>query len=233
MPEITEKKKEDIKEKIPSIAPKLIDSIRTPLKESIDEFYKIDWTVFGDVFLFKLLMTLSLMMYFGNFGLFLKTVHNVPPKNLGYIISFQGVTGSLCTYFIGYFNMLYKNDNDFTLRNFHVFLIFTLTLIGLAVVSNLFTFIVLLMPLAITSSIARIITLEMITGRSKSDNRGAVIGASNSVKSFSGVFTPLIAGVINQYLGSMYVFLMAATFTGIGTVVSYRLRLRSLAAKDK
>lgn len=174
-----------------------------------------------------------MMMYFTNFGLFLRTVHSVSPKNLGYIIFFQGSTASLCTYFISYINKLYKNDTDFTLRNLHVFIIITFTIVCLALVSNLTVFVVLLTPLAICSSIGRLLTLEMITTRCKSDNRGTVIGASNSVKSFSGVFTPLIAGVINQYFGVVYVFLMAATFTGVGIVVSYKLRLKSLADKDK
>lgn len=230
-----EKKKENKKpaKAISDIAPKLIDSLIGTLMESINEFYKIDWPVYGDIFVFKLLMTLSMGMYFTNFGLFLKTVHTVSPKYLGYIISFQGFTGSLCTYFIGYVNKLYKNDKDYTERYYHIFIAVATSLFSLALAPNVYIYTALLLPLAIASSVGRIVSLEMIMKRTSGNHRGTVIGASNSVRSLSGVVIPLVAGVINQYIGVVYTFYCAASFGAIGVVVSRRIRLKSLEAKDK
>lgn len=233
LPDITKEKKKKPAKAISAIAPKLIDSLRGPIKESIDEFYKIDWPVYGDIFIFKLLMTLSMGMYFTNFGLFLKTIHTVSPKNLGYIISLQGVTGSICTYFIGHVNKLYKSDKDYSERNYHVFIIVATSLFSIALAPNVYIYTALLIPLAIASSVGRIVTLEMVTSRTSGDHRGTVIGASNSVRSLSGVVIPLVSGVINQYTGVVYTFYCAASFAAIGVFVSRRIRLTSLEAKDK
>lgn len=233
LPDITKEKKKKPAKAISAIAPKLIDSLRGPIKESIDEFYKIDWPVYGDIFIFKLLMTLSMGMYFTNFGLFLKTIHTVSPKNLGYIISLQGVTGSICTYFIGHVNQLYKSDKDYSERNYHVFIIVATSLFSIALAPNVYIYTALLIPLAIASSVGRIVTLEMVTSRTSGDHRGTVIGASNSVRSLSGVVIPLVSGVINQYTGVVYTFYCAASFAAIGVFVSRRIRLTSLEAKDK
>lgn len=172
-------------------------------------------------------------MYFTNFGLFLKTIHTVSPKNLGYIISLQGVTGSLCTYFIGHINKLYQNDKDYSERNYHVFIIVATTLFFLALAPNVYIYTALLMPLAIASSVGRIVSLEMVTSRTTDDHRGTVIGASNSIRSLSGVVIPLVAGIVNQYFGVVYAFYCAASFAAVGVAVSRRIRLTSLEAKDK
>lgn len=178
-------------------------------------------------------MTLAMGMYFTNFGLFLKTVHDVSPKYLGYIISLQGVTGSLCTYFIGHINKIYKNDKDYSARNYHIFITVATTLFSLAIAPNVYIYTGLLIPLAIASSVGRIVTLEMVTNRTDGDHRGTVIGASNSIRSLSGVVLPLVAGVLNQYFGVVYTFYCAAIFAGVGVVISRRIRLASLEAKDK
>lgn len=235
LPDITKEKKEDKKKAkvITAILPKLINSLKRPIKDSFNEFYKVDWPVYGDIFLFKLLITLSMGMYFTNFGLFLKTIHTVSPKNLGYIISLQGVTGSICTYFIGHVNKLYQSDKDYTERNYHIFVIVATSLFSIALAPNVYIFTALLIPLAIASSVGRIVSLEMVMSRTNGDHRGTVIGASNSVRSLSGIVIPLVAGVINQYTGVVYTFYCAASFAAIGVVVSRRIRLRSLEAKEK
>lgn len=233
LPEIKEDMEKKKVKEINAIAPKLIDSLKGPLKESFDELYKIDWPVYGDIFLYKLFITLSMGTYFTNFALFLKTVHEVSPKNLGYIISLQGVSGSLCTYFIGHINKLYKNDKDYTERNYHVFLIVATTIFSLACAPNIFIYTSLLVPLAMASSVGRIVSLEMVTSRSNGDHRGTVIGALNSVRSASGVVIPLVAGIINQYMGVVSTFYCAASFAAIGVIVSQRKRLTSQEFKDK
>lgn len=162
-------------------------------------------------------------LYFTSFALFLKTGHRVSPINLGYIISFQGIIGSLCSYLMGYITKLYKNDTDFSQRMFHIFCTLTVTLVGMATVPTVSLYVALLVPFAIGGSVGGVVTLEILTSRSNSTNRGTVVGASSSVKSLSGVFTPLLTGFVGQYLGIVYVLYLAAFIALTGLILCYKI----------
>ncbi|XP_063824031.1 major facilitator superfamily domain-containing protein 9-like [Ostrinia nubilalis] len=227
------KEKQGTKKNQVAVAPKLIDSVRNSFKESIDEFYKVDWTVYGDVFLFKLIITLCLGMYFTNYAIFLKTKHDMSPTSLGYIIAFQGGVGSFCSYFIGYINQFYKNDKDATLRTYHIFIAITVSLIGMGLSPNIYLYLLFIIPLAVSGSVGRVSGLEMIMNKGNAEHRGSVIGATSSMRSLSGVVTPLLGGVISEYVGVTYVIFVAALFGATGIVVSYKIMKRSIEAKSK
>lgn len=211
---------------------KLLDSITKTAKESIDEFRKIDWSIFWDLFLFKLLITCCVGLYFSSFSLFLKIYHEVSPKELGYLIAFQGGMGSLCTYFIGHITKLYKHDEDFSQRMLHISLVLSFTLLGLSMISSIVIFVLLLIPFALCGSIGRVTTLEMIASRSKNTNRGTIIGASNSMKSLSGVITPLLGGFIGEYLGIAYNFYLAS-FVATAGAVAIKYHRTYVTSKNK
>ncbi|XP_031768600.2 major facilitator superfamily domain-containing protein 9-like isoform X2 [Galleria mellonella] len=217
----TNKEKEENKKDNRKVAPCILKSVINSVKESVEEFYKVDWSIYWDVFLFKLLITLCMGTYFGSYGIFLKKIHAASPKYLGYIIAFQGGIGALCTYFIGHINQLYKNDKDFSKRLYHIFTVLTLGLLGMALAPNLLCYVVFTIPLALSGAMGRIIGLEMIMNKGESDRRGALIGATSSVRSLSGVVTPMFVGIIGEYLGIQYVLYFAALFAVMGILTSY------------
>lgn len=217
----------------PAIAPTLLDSIINSLQQSVQELFKIEWSVYWDVFLIKLLVTLAMGLYFSSFSMFLKTEHQVQPKNFGYIVSVQGIIGSLSTYFIGYINVIYSDQKNFSKRIFDVFVVLTLSFIGMAIAPNVPTFTAILIPFAMTTAVCRVLTMEIITNRCSSKNRGTVIGASTSVKSLSGVITPLFSGIINQYLGLAYSFYAAALISLLGIVASFKISSNAVKEKIK
>ncbi|KAJ0178932.1 hypothetical protein K1T71_005707 [Dendrolimus kikuchii] len=225
------KKKEDRANS--AIASNLMGSIIKSLKQSIGELYKIDWTTYWDVFLVKLIVTLAMGLYFSSFALFLKTEHQVQPKNLGYIVSIQGVFGSLSTYFIGYINAIYSDPANFSRRIFDVFFVLTLSFTCMAAAPNVASFAIILVPFAMSTAISRVLTMEIITTRCKSSNRGTVIGASTSVKSLSGIITPLISGIIIQYLGLIYAFYTAALISSLGIIASFKIESTDVKEKSK
>ncbi|CAB3239104.1 unnamed protein product [Arctia plantaginis] len=211
----------------------LLQSMGNTLKESVNEFYKVDWPIFWDVFVYKMLMALTMGLYFSNFALFLKTEHDVSPKSIGYMVAFQGVIGASSNLLIRHINKLYKVDTDYSKRIFHIFLIITLSLVGLASVPEAYMYIVFIVPKSVCLSIARVVLLEMTTSRGNPDQKGAIMGVSNSVKSLTGVITPIISGVVTQYLGIRYAFYVAACFNGIGTVLSYCNLKKPKTKKEK
>lgn len=211
-----------------AVAPKLFESVKRSLQESIDDLKKVDWTVYWDVFLYKLIITLCMGMYFSSFAVFLKTKHHVSPKTLGYMIAYQGGIGSLCTYFIDYINGFYKNDTGATKRNLHIFIAVTVSFLGMGLAPSLIFYIIFVTPLAVSGAVGRVSNLEMIMNKGHDEHRGSVIGAASSVRSLSGVVTPLLAGIISEFLGVTYVIFFAALFATSGVVISYRIRNNNL-----
>lgn len=199
-------------------------NIYTSLKQSVIEIYNVEWSEYWDIFILKALIGFAMGVYYSNYSLYLKTVFELSPKYIGYVISFQGIIGSISSYFIGTINRFYNHDDDYSLRNFHVFFIIFISLLGLICSFNIYLYAFWLVPLAVGNSVARLVSLEMVLNRSHGEHRGTLIGASNSVRSLSGVVAPMIAGFIGQYLGISYVIYASACSILVGLVISYRCR---------
>ena len=163
-------------------------------------------------------------VYYSNYSLYLKTQYNLSPKNIGYVISLQGVIGSVSSFMMGYINSFYRNDDDYSQRNHHVFILLSLSLLGICLSFNVFMYSMLLIPLAIGNAVGRLVTLEMVLKKSHGDHRGTLIGASNSVRSLTGVVAPMVAGLVGEFFGVAYVLYASFFSTLIGLVVSYKYK---------
>lgn len=203
------------------------------VKQSVLELYKIDWKQYWQVFLFKGLVGFTMGIYFSNYVLYLKTVFALSPKYVGYVISFQGVVGSISSYFIGYINSFYTNDNDYTQRNFHVFLLLAISLGGLILSWNVYVYVLWLIPLAIGNAVGRLVTLEMVLNKCDRDHIGTLMGAASSVRSLTGVISPMVAGFIGQYVGVTYVVCASLSVTLFGTILSYHVRNKKIVRQKK
>ncbi|XP_060801686.1 major facilitator superfamily domain-containing protein 9 isoform X3 [Amyelois transitella] len=221
LPDINATKDKKSNEITDGVSPKLLQSVTNSLKQSIDQFYQVDWSVYWDAFIFKLILSFCMAIYFSNFAIFLTTKHNATPIYIGYIISFQGIISAICTYFIGFINKLYVKDKDYSQRVSHIFLILTVSQLGMAVAPSIYVYVLFVIPFAVAGAISRIVELEMIVSKGDSERRGSVIGALGTLRSLAGVVTPLVAGFIAQYLGVTYTVLTAAFLTSIGVVHSY------------
>ncbi|XP_059056688.1 major facilitator superfamily domain-containing protein 9-like isoform X2 [Achroia grisella] len=206
----------------------IIQSFISNIKQSVKELYSVNWSDYWDIFLFKALIGFAMGVYYSNYAVYLKTQYLLTPKYMGYIISFQGVIGSIASFFIGYINTFYISDIDYSLRNLHVFALLSVSLAGLIISFNVYTYVIWLVPLAVGNAIGRLVTLEMILKRSHGDHRGTLIGASNSIRSLSGVVAPMVAGFIGEYFGVTYVIYASFTATVVGLTMSYRYRNKRL-----
>ncbi|KAL4706622.1 hypothetical protein ACJJTC_009034 [Scirpophaga incertulas] len=206
----------------------ILYSFYNNIKMSVLELFKIEWTDYWDIFTFKALVGFAMGVYYSNYALYLKTQFELTPKYIGYVISFQGVIGSVSSFFMGSINDLYKHDTDYSLRNLHVFILLTLSLLGIIISHNVYMYVIWLIPLAIGNAVGRLITLEMILRRCHGDHRGTLIGASNSVRSITGVVSPMVAGLIGQYFGVSYVIYASLLSTSVGLAMGYTFRKRRL-----
>ncbi|XP_013200177.2 major facilitator superfamily domain-containing protein 9 [Amyelois transitella] len=204
----------------------LVQYLYCSVKQSIVELYKVEWSIYWDVFLFKALVGFAMGVYYSNYQLYLKTTFELSPKYIGYVISFQGTVGSVSSFFIGYINSFYKRDHDYSLRNFHIFALLSLSLMGLILAGNVYFYVLWLVPLALGNAVGRLVTLEMILKRCDGDHRGTLIGASNSVRSLAGVVAPMTAGLIGEYVGIEYVAYASLFAALLGFAMSFVIRSR-------
>ncbi|XP_049870036.1 major facilitator superfamily domain-containing protein 9-like [Pectinophora gossypiella] len=224
LPKTVKRVKRKSREKHGAVSQNVVNFVTLSLRQSVIELYKVNWYKFWDVFMLKALIGFAMGVYYSNYSLYLKTIYLLSPKYVGYVISFQGVIGSLSSFFMGYINRLYCEDNDYSLRNLHVFAIISISLIGMILSSNVYVYAFWLIPLAIGNATGRLVTLEMILRRSHGHHRGTLIGASNSVRSLSGIVAPMVAGLIGQYVGVTYVIYASLLATLIGLGMSYHTR---------
>ncbi|CAH4031556.1 major facilitator superfamily domain-containing protein 9-like [Pieris brassicae] len=197
-------------------------------KESALELSKVDWSQYWEVFVFKALLGFAMGVYYSNYALYLKTQYELSPKHIGYVISFQGIIGAVSSFLMGYINSYYPNDKDFSHRNYHVFLLLSISIFGLCMSSNIMFYSVWLIPMSIGNAVGRLVTLEMILRKSDKEHKGTLIGASNSVASLSGVLSPMAAGLIGQYLGVKYVIYASLCSNVIALILSNRYKTRHI-----
>ncbi|XP_013139116.1 PREDICTED: quinolone resistance protein NorA-like [Papilio polytes] len=205
----------------------VLNKIIVSSKQSVVELSKIPWAEYWDVFLLKALISFAMAVYFSNYSLYLKTIYELSPKYIGYVISIQGVISSVSSFFIGYINKFYSYDIDYSVRNLHMFILVGVSLTGMILATNVYMFIVCLLPLAVGSAVGRLVSLEMVLTRCKGKHRGTLIGATNSVTSLSGVVAPMVAGFIGQYFGVAYGLYASLFATLLGVALSYQYKRKS------
>nr|XP_021200595.2 major facilitator superfamily domain-containing protein 9-like [Helicoverpa armigera] len=232
LPEISKEKKEDNPEPEKK-SPKPNNSITDTYKQSLHNIFSIDWNKYWDIYLFKLILSTSIGLYYMNFTSFLETNHELSSDYIGYIGTFQGIIATIILETVFYSNKVYRNDTDYSQRIFHVFLVIVLSFVGLALVDNVYLYVALVVPKAMYFSLGRMVTLNVLWSRSDDTNRGVLIGLLYNVGLISSVITPLISGFINHYLGVTYVFYTGAMLASVGLVLSYQARSRSLEEKIK
>lgn len=159
-------------------------------------------------------------VYYSINAAFLKENFKLTPKYIGGIISFQSIIGSMSCCFIGFINSFYTHDKDYSTRMFHAFLLLSGAYLGLILASNVVFHIFWLIPLSIGNSVSRLITLEMLLNRSSGSHRGKLLGVSTSVTSLSGVVSPMIAGMIGEWIGVNYVIYASLLATSLGVILS-------------
>ncbi|XP_026496826.2 major facilitator superfamily domain-containing protein 9-like [Vanessa tameamea] len=197
-------------------------------KQSFVELSKVKWSKYWTIFMFQASNSFAMGVYYSSYALYLKTQFGLTPKHIGYVVSVQGVIGALSSFLIGYINSFYGHDEGYTLRNYHVFLLTTLSLLGICLSFNVIMYSILLIPLAIGNAVGRLVTLEMVLKRSHGDHRGTLIGASNSVRSLSGVVAPIIAGMVGEFLGVEYVLYPSFLSLLVGLIISYQYKNRHM-----
>ncbi|XP_034834380.1 major facilitator superfamily domain-containing protein 9-like [Maniola hyperantus] len=206
----------------------ILQSLLSCSKQSFVHLSKVEWSKYSTIFTFQALNSFAMAVYVSNYAPYLKSQYGLSPKHIGYVVSIQGVMGAISSFMMGYINSFYTHDKDYSIRNYHVFLLLSASLLGICLSINIVMYTALLFPLAICNAVGRLVTLEMVLKKSHGDHRGTVIGASNSVRSLAGVVAPLVAGFVGEFFGLAYVIYASLFSTCIGLIMSFHYKNKQL-----
>lgn len=218
------KKKKNEDPSIQEIAPKLVDSVTNHFSESVEQFKRVNWKTHGDAFVFKLLLNLATAIYFSNYAIYLRFNYDASPVAVGYVTSLLSATGAFCAYYVEYFNNQYREDNDFSARNKHVFSLLTVALIGMALAQNVSLYFTFVLPLAASTAIGRLVTLDMVLRKTNNDQRGSILNVANNFRSLSDIVAPLFVGITSELFGVSFVIYIAITLAAFGVYRSRQIK---------
>ncbi|XP_018941662.2 major facilitator superfamily domain-containing protein 9-like [Cyprinus carpio] len=149
-----------------------------------------------DVFLVRLLMAVSIMLYYSNFSLAMEERFQLKPKVTGYLISYSSMLGALAGCLVGPVTHLYGNNMSALLLHSTAL---TCTLIFLyATAPNVWQVLLTSTFFAISTTIGRTCITDLELQRGGAQASGTLIGAGQSVTAVGRVLAPLLSGLAQE-----------------------------------
>lgn len=150
-----------------------------------------------DVFLVRLLMAVSIMLYYSNFSLAMEERFQLKPKMTGYLISYSSMLGALAGCLVGPVTHLYGNNMSALLLHSTAL---TCTLIFLyATAPNVWQVLLTSTFFAISTTIGRTCITDLELQRGGAQASGTLIGAGQSVTAVGRVLAPLLSGLAQEF----------------------------------
>ncbi|XP_018409630.1 PREDICTED: major facilitator superfamily domain-containing protein 9 [Nanorana parkeri] len=150
-----------------------------------------------DIFLVRLLMAISVMLYYSNFALAMEERFHMTPRMTGFLISYGSTLGALAGFSLGPLSKLYQY-NTYTML-LHSSLLTFLSILVYSVAPKMWIVILSSTFLAFSTSIGRtcIVDLELTLGEQYGS--GTLIGVGQSVTSVGRILVPLLSGIAQEY----------------------------------
>ncbi|XP_071114079.1 major facilitator superfamily domain-containing protein 9-like isoform X1 [Haliotis cracherodii] len=162
------------------------------LNEMLRSFRAISWRHLWDLFLIKFLGGFSVILFRSSFSLMTQSEFNASPRIIGYLTSYSGAVSTLCGFFIGRLARFYDNDGKLY---FHMVVLQVMTLFSLTASPNLTWMAVWLCPLSIVTSVMRVSATALTIQKGRDEDRGALMGFSQSLMSIARMLAPFVGGV--------------------------------------
>ncbi|KAK9679013.1 Major Facilitator Superfamily [Popillia japonica] len=203
-------------------------TIHKEFLQAMRKLLKINWTTYGGTFLIRFLFAISAAIITSNHSLYLHKKYNQSHNNIDYTISILATVGMLCSLSMGNITRtFYKNDHNCFLRICHSFCLMAACSVGFYLAPDLYTFYAILVPFAISNTILRIVTMELMITKSKIDEKGSLSGASNSILLIAKFITPFSSDIIGDIFGGNAVMLSGLVPALTGALVCVYLTRRS------
>lgn len=193
------------------------------LKQVLMNLKAINWSVHGDILLYKFLIEAAFNMLFMNMAVILTTLYSFKQIHIGYTISLISVIMVVCSLLVNHVNnFFYKNDVTGYTRTIQGFSAMACLLTALCFVNTASSYITLIVFSLIAKVLLDAVIMEVLSSRTTDNDRGIIMGAFTSAMSLSGLVCPLISGVVGNFMGagSLPVLPIFPTVMGLVAVVT-------------
>lgn len=150
-----------------------------------------------DLFLVRLLMAISIMLYYSNFSLAMEERFSLTPKTTGYLISYSSTLGALAGGLVGPVTKLYGNDMPALLL--HSTVLTCLLILLYAAAPSVWEVLLSSTFFAISTSIGRTCITDLELQRGGAHASGTLIGAGQSVTAVGRILAPLLSGLAQEF----------------------------------
>ncbi|KAL3280334.1 hypothetical protein HHI36_017823 [Cryptolaemus montrouzieri] len=215
---------------LPSFKPKHRNepTVQTEIKQELlkigSNLKKVNIRENWDLFSMRLLFGIATSMYFHNQAIYMREYFNLNQVNIGYLISFIGIVQTCSVFSLGHINQIfYKHETDCSRRMFHFFSLMSCSSILLYFTDDIKLFLLFIIPFAISSSVLRISTMELLLGQCSKEQKGTFSGVSNSIASVAKFITPLISGLIIDFTSIHVSILLPSVPALLGSFVSLKV----------
>ncbi|KAG8329278.1 major facilitator superfamily domain-containing protein 9-like isoform X2 [Homalodisca vitripennis] len=182
------------------------------------ELFIIDWKKFWALFSIKFILALASDLFFKNMGIILMELYGITPVYMGYTISFYGFVSVVSNLCVGQIKKLLLSQRTYLTSLACVLGTVAISFVWLYIASNYTQFVVGMVPLAFSHSLARVLLTEMVLERSDDSCRGSVIGAASSVASVARTVAPLLSGLILSLLNLSSVLIASSLIALSGSL---------------
>ena len=164
-----------------------------------------------------------------NFSIFVAEKFGIDNKTLGYITSLNAIAGTVSLANVGRIAAFYDNPNT---QLKHALFLLSASLMFISFAPTVIIVIVGLVPLSIATANLRVCLTNLSLSRSTEDDKGALIGLSYSVSSFSRTISPTLVGIMQGYDVTLPCLFSGLTAIS-ATLMSLLLPLKGEQAKKR
>lgn len=192
-----------------------------PIKEAKHFFKSIEIRSLLIVFF---IYNFAFMIFISNFGLLAQIQLNVGSQELGFYLAWVGILRVIFQSFL--INPLIKKFHENNILKTGV-LALIITMVSLVAITNYLVVFIPLIFLAFGTGVVRPILTSKLSKSVDKEETGSLMGVNNSFSSIAQIITPIIGGLILQYLPSQVLPAISA-FGFFIIFVTWRAELRKI-----
>lgn len=180
----------------------VIGSTYQELAKVVNNFKSINWDLYWDLFLLKLLSEISFNSFYASFSLGLLEEFNFNHKQIGYMLSIHSIAMIVFNFINGIVtSMFYNSDTTGTNRISHALSLLIATFACLVFTHVWWLYCALVIPFSAVRVVTDSTFMEVLAVRTKKAAKGTVMGVFESLISVSRFTTPLITGFTIDFWG--------------------------------
>lgn len=148
-----------------------------------------------DLLLIRFVMSLSMLIYRSNFTSMLDYRYGIDARTTGYIISYGSIAGAISGMSMGTIYSFIKSDAKMMI---FAALLMTSSLFGIAISSSIYSVLICMAPLSLSTAIMRVNSHNLMLKRIEPEEKGAVMGVGDSLTSIARMISPAVAGFAQE-----------------------------------